>query len=363
MTEKPEYPDFLFKPIFWGDHLAAIDKQLSELWPEDDDGLAACGHELSNHNERLYAGDRINSILPMMIAAYGKKGIQRLETILRDPSTGFKKRSGTTRALWSVACGSFASISVLTGQPLSAELQRRFSEVVITDELKNQARHAFYDFIALSINSPLQDHLLGSLLTQDSFAKVIAPGLPSMLDGAVEAIQSMSFKLSLYVLQAFDRLIKAPEREEVYQQFFEEHPILLDPLANKLITKHKLGSDLITDFVAVRLTGSYLIVEIEKPTTPIFYPNGDFHREFMHGVRQVLDFQEWLAQNIAYAQSKLPGIKSPQGLVVVGMVNGLTDPEKARLNRFRNEHHSIEILGYDELLERSHTLYTNLRGT
>ncbi len=362
MTEQPAFTDKSFDLVLWKDHAHEIDDQLLTLWPEKGVDLDRCVYELLNHSERLYSGDRINSILPVMIVAYGHEGIKKLEAILRDPDAKFKKQSSIARVLWSVACGSFTSSILLMGSGLSAQLQQKLSHCVVTDELKTQARNAFYDFIALAVNSPLQQHLLWSLLTTESMTAALKPNSPSMTDGVVDAIQTFSFKLSPSLLQSFELLIKSGAKEEEYQQYFERHPILLDPLANKLITKHKLGDDLITDFVAIRLTGSYLIVEIEKPTTPIFYSNGDFHREFMHGVRQVLDFQEWLAQNVPYAQSKLPGIKSPQGLVVAGIVNGLSSSEKARLNRFRNEHHSIEILGYDELLERSRTLYANLRG-
>lgn len=355
---EPEYQDFCFEPFEWADNATEIEQQLLSLWPQNDDGLARCGHELEYHAERLYVRDRINTILPLIIASYGNKGIERLAKILMAEGLSPSKKTNILRALWSVACGAF---EVMGEMP--PDLRRKFDEIDLTEEIQDRARRVFYDFVAWAVSTPFEGDILGGLFTMDSFAQFINPKVPSVVNGVVQAIQSFSFRLSPSLLQEFGSLIQSQNNEEVYQQFFEAHPVLLDPLAKNLITKHKLGSDFITDFVAVRLTGDYLIVEIEKPSTPIFYSNGDFHRDFMHGLRQVLDFQEWLAQNVAYAQSKLPGIKSPQGLLVVGKVNGLSDPEKARLNRFRKEHHSIEILGYDELLEKAQTLYNNLRGS
>ena len=42
-------------------------------------------------------------------------------------------------------------------------------------------------------------------------------------------------------------------------------PVLIDPLAAKVIDRQRLGLELTTDFVVRRLDNEYLLVEIEKP--------------------------------------------------------------------------------------------------
>jgi hypothetical protein len=80
----------------------------------------------------------------------------------------------------------------------------------------------------------------------------------------------------------------------------------------------------------------------------------------MKAVGQVRDFQAWISDNIAYAQTKLPGIRHPDGLVVIGRRAPLTQIMEQRLSEenFSRRGH-IKIVTYDDLLSQGRSVYRN----
>jgi hypothetical protein len=122
-----------------------------------------------------------------------------------------------------------------------------------------------------------------------------------------------------------------------------------------------LGDDFITDYVVRRINNEYLIVEIENSTDQLFNQNGQFSAALTGAVGQVRDFQGWISENIAYARTKLPDIRHPDGLVVIGRRRDL-HPEMVR--RLEEENFSrrghIKIVTYDDLLTQASTIYKNM---
>jgi len=168
--------------------------------------------------------------------------------------------------------------------------------------------------------------------------------------------------LNLSIIQKFEDLISgSPKHEEKLQKFLTEHPLLLDPFVSELFTKQKLGSDFITDYVIKRTNNQYVLVEIENSTDKLFNQNGSFTSSLTVAISQVRDFQAWVSDNLTYAQKKMPGIKHPEGLVVIGRGCNLSEIQKKRLaeeNYSRRGH--IRIVTYDDLLETSKTVYKNI---
>ncbi|MEZ9685603.1 Shedu anti-phage system protein SduA domain-containing protein [Vibrio atlanticus] len=126
--------------------------------------------------------------------------------------------------------------------------------------------------------------------------------------------------------------------------------------------KKKLGEEFITDYVLETLSSEYILVEIEKPSDQIFTKSNDFHHKFTHAFGQVLDFIEWVEQNIAYAQKKLPNISSPTGLLIIGMREYLNDEQIKKLNRFNKNSSKIKVLTFDDLLFNTKQLQNNIRA-
>lgn len=124
-----------------------------------------------------------------------------------------------------------------------------------------------------------------------------------------------------------------------------------------------MGKEYETDFAIRGVGDRYVFVEIEKPTTPIFKKDGDFRADFNHACEQVEDWLTWLRNNLSTATARLPGLREPRGLLVVGLrsqfdSNHLTKLE-ARNTMVRG---SYEILTFDDLLERGKLLLTALRS-
>lgn len=161
-------------------------------------------------------------------------------------------------------------------------------------------------------------------------------------------------------IDEFEKLVFNELTEEAYQIFLSKNPVFLNPLGKKIIDKHRLGSDYITDFVLETYEKDYVIVEIEKPQDNIFTRNGEFSSKFIHAYGQVIDFINWLENNISYAKEKLPGLTSPKGLLIMGRSSKFTERDWLRFKRFNRNSNSIELITYDEVLENSKRLYKNL---
>ncbi len=102
-------------------------------------------------------------------------------------------------------------------------------------------------------------------------------------------------------------------------------------------------------------------MEIEKSSDKIFTKEGQFTAAVTKALSQVRDFQAWIAENIAYAQKKLPGIRRPEGLVVIGRN---TEFEPIDTKRLSEENYSrrghAKVITYDELLSQAHAVHQNL---
>lgn len=78
--------------------------------------------------------------------------------------------------------------------------------------------------------------------------------------------------------------------------------MLLDPLVAEMIPHRRLGVEYATDFALRRHDGSWTLVEIERPQDKMFTARDDFTARFTHAFGQVLDFQQWVDQHVAYAR-------------------------------------------------------------
>lgn len=164
------------------------------------------------------------------------------------------------------------------------------------------------------------------------------------------------------ILNKFENLLdKEPIREEELQVFLTDNPILIDPFTIELRSKHQLGDDFITDYVSRRVNDEYIIIEIESTTDKIFNKDGQLNSATTKALAQVRDFQAWVNDNIAYAQKKLPGIRRPEGIVIIGRDKDLSSISRKRLNE---ENYSrkgyIKIVTYDDLLNQAKVVYSNI---
>jgi hypothetical protein len=161
-------------------------------------------------------------------------------------------------------------------------------------------------------------------------------------------------------LNEYASLIAADVEEERYQRFLTEHPALLDPLASRVVPKLRLGTEYATDFAVQRHDNRWLLVEIERPQDRVFTKGCDFSARFTHGYGQILDFQSWVDDNVAYAQKTMPNIIIPRGLLVIGRRAGLSEREAVKLRQLVSNSARIDVVAFDDLLRQATVVYENL---
>lgn len=158
-------------------------------------------------------------------------------------------------------------------------------------------------------------------------------------------------------------LLATSRNEHDLQRCLTKYPILLGLDYRRVLPKHKLGSDYEMDYALELMDGSIDVMEIEASTHSLYKRNGDPTVALVHAEQQVLDWLAWLDEYSPYARAKLPGVRRPCGIVVIGRRTNLSDKNKERL-RWRNMMHSgrLTVLTYDDLIDRCETLQGLLLG-
>lgn len=233
----------------------------------------------------------------------------------------------------------------------------------LPDEVRRVARIVVDDIIAESQTDVwLLDVVIGVQQRERHQALSESDGKPSAFSRHVVRVWGdSSILLTERLIDEFSALVALAADESAYQGFLEEHPVFLDPLAAEVLNRKRLGLEFVTDFVVRRHDNRYVVVEIEKPQDRLFTARGDFTAGFTHAVGQVLDFQGWIASNVAYARTHLPFVEDPAGLVIMGARAELNDDRKTKLRRWTTNSRHIELLTYDDLVNRARSLHASLR--
>jgi hypothetical protein len=301
--------------------------------------------------------------VPRIVAAAfisrGPAGVEELRRLIVD-APGIIYSAAIIETLWSASEGDL--------RPRSFFEIRYEPYDTPSDETRLAARSAFDDLVAQSQDDA---NLFHAVLDAAESAEIFSRSFPSADDnkaplsslsrGMMRAIRDSSILLTQNLIDEYVDLIRTSRPEAEYQRFLEEHPVFLDPLAAEMLPRARLGVELVTDFVLRRHDYRYLAVEIEKPQDPIFTQKNDFTREFSHAIGQVIDFQGWVADNVAYAQRHFPLIENPAGLLVIGCRSNLDDKQRAKLRRWCANSRTIEVLTFDDLAVRADALHRSIR--
>ncbi len=164
------------------------------------------------------------------------------------------------------------------------------------------------------------------------------------------------------LLNEYTILLNIADKEEQLQVFIKEHPILLQPYA-KVFPKQKLGEDFITDFILTNTLDQgikYTFVELEKVSMPVFTKQEEFSKEFNHACTQTLNWDVWLENNKAYLQNKLPGLETPDFLIVAGRSIDFSETTKSLLRAWNRRQKNLTFLTYDDLIQKLKELIENL---
>jgi len=317
------------------------------------DPTASNVEELCNFlKARFYVTERYPIIehLSQRLIMIGKPGIQALEEVLKSKIPEVRE-AAILETLFQASKG---KLFKQWNSPGDKTLQA----TELCEETSQLAHKSFVNIVMASLNDPS----LFFDLVQFMYMRSTRALMNDEVDTSIfDIIAKSVIKINEPILNEYENKITGELTEEEYQKFLECNPCLIDPLASATFNKTKLGDDLITDFVVRRLDNIYILVEIEKPSTAIFTANDDFCSAFFHAIGQVMDFQEWVETNIAYAQKKMPCINSPQGLLIIGMKSKLTEKQKSKLNRFNiSTRGRISVVTFDEILEQGRIYLANI---
>ncbi len=178
----------------------------------------------------------------------------------------------------------------------------------------------------------------------------------------VELIDKEALNISEKICSELEKLVAQNLKEKVYQQYFEDHPALLDPLASSIVEKQCLANLWKTDFVIRRLDDEYVFVEIESPKKNPFtkYPHPS--SELSHALGQILNWLIWVEDDINYAQKHgFPGIHFPRGIIVIGRDKNLNKDQKRMLSMLNDLlKPRISIFTYDDILKNARNIFRNL---
>jgi Domain of unknown function (DUF4263) len=231
-------------------------------------------------------------------------------------------------------------------------------KVPISREVADSARWCLSDLMAEATQDGSRFHAVLQFAMQELFTDFGERGLAELAG----LLADTSVSLTWPTIEGLRRRVQDDDLPEAeYQSYLAAHPVLLDPLAAETIDRHRLGSDLITDFVVRRHDNRYVAVEIEKPRDRIFTKQGEFTADFTHAFGQVVDFIGWLDENVAYARTKLADLEAPDGLLVMGRRSDLSEIDSARLRRFCQNSRRVDVCTFDDLVHRSASLYASMR--
>lgn len=216
---------------------------------------------------------------------------------------------------------------------------------------------------------------LESASSQDpSISEIISPTIDWMKETRnrivhkrEELISKKKPELDEYekVVQNYEEKINNPEvKEPNLQDFFSEHPIIIDRGIKKIFPKKSFGGEGFPDFIAVLHNGKHILIEIEVPTKEIFTKSGHQTAKFSEADQQIQDYLRWANEEKEYLRKReLPNIsiENTSGLLIIGMSKNLNSEQKKRFERKKFECKNYNIKTFDEILMENRQTINSIR--
>lgn len=159
-------------------------------------------------------------------------------------------------------------------------------------------------------------------------------------------------------IEEFEKLIKTAKKEDELQKFLAKLPWLLG-LEYENSKPQKIAPGQRYDFYVEKYDGYADIIEIKKPNDAIFDNEGKITRTFSKALQQLISY---IDDALLYADSKRLtknlnfNFLKPKGILIIGRTQ-----DKDKLKTLEYYFHHIEILTYDDVLERGKTILNHLR--
>jgi hypothetical protein len=317
-----------------------------------DDEVSKLAEFLSTRAGGTEEKHEVARIAAAALVSAGESGIAALGRLLEHGDVRGLRASAALRALWRASQGLDPLVSAFGGN---------YPRFDVPPEQQVKARVVLDDFIASAATSADRGRVLVQL-QHEELTLAAGTDLPPFNRHVLNVTRESSIVLTNSLIERWEGLVRQDLQESKYQNFLEEYPVFIDPLAARVYNRKRLGIELVTDFVVRRHDSRYVVVEIEKPKDRIFTSAGDFSAAFSHASGQVLDFQGWVAEHTAYAQKRLPGIEGPHGVLIMGRRSQMDVAQRAKLRRWLTNSKHIEVLTFDDLTTRARALHASLRG-
>jgi hypothetical protein len=168
-----------------------------------------------------------------------------------------------------------------------------------------------------------------------------------------------------FVCKEFRQLINEKPSEEQVQKFIEKNKTLLCSFSpHRIFFKKPILSMHKTDIVILTPKRELLLIEIERPDTPLMKKDGDLHNNAQHAIKQVRDWLHEFKENRA-AVLKCIGLKTEdvsraRGVVIVGR-NKLYDKEKLRKLK-SHDYGEVELMTYDDLVDNLAAILAEIKS-
>lgn len=169
-----------------------------------------------------------------------------------------------------------------------------------------------------------------------------------------------------FLIKKFADTIEKAKREEDLQLFLKAHPMVLDPTYSRVLPKVPFGKR-VSDFVVQKITGEYVLVELEEPKKRMFKTKAkdEPSAELTHACNQLLDWLRYIEENLHTVRNELGlhGITtSPKTLIVMGRSRDLNADSKRKLEVMAKENPNRTIWTYDDLLDHAKNAFENIVG-
>lgn len=160
-------------------------------------------------------------------------------------------------------------------------------------------------------------------------------------------------------IQQFESLIISSKKEKELQKFLSQKPWLLG-LEYETAKPQKVGPGQRYDFYVEKYDGYADIIEIKRVNEDIFNADGKITIAFSNALQQLIDYIDdasYYGNDKRLSEKMDFNFLKPKGILIMGR-----NREAEKLKNLKYYFHNIEILTYDDVLERSKSILNHLQN-
>ena len=176
------------------------------------------------------------------------------------------------------------------------------------------------------------------------------------LSGGISYERRYAHSQILKTIEQFNQLLEDEQNEAPFQKFIETHPLLLARFsAKKIFFKPNILGKFETDFAILDTSNRLLLIELEKPSLPLFLKNsGHPTSKLIHAYEQVRD---WLHEYSKHPHAVLETldltlnkINSVRGIVIAGRSKDV-NPKHLQRDLSKPMYNDIDFFTLDDLAQ------------